>query len=123
MCSYNIFDALLTGGRQAPDIVTWLEKKTGPPAKELTTTDEIKEFTAKKDVVVVGFYKDKESDTAKAFLEAAQGIDDIEFGLVQDEALAKEHSVEGDNVVLFKKVLLYDSVCLENTATCSPSCF
>lgn len=111
---------MLTGGRQAPDIVTWLEKKTGPPAKELTTTDEIKELTAKKDVVVVGFYKDKESDAAKAFMEAAQGMDDIEFGLVQDEALAKEHNVEGDNFVLFKKVLLYDSVCLEKILLPAP---
>lgn len=101
-------DVLLTGGRTAPEIVTWLEKKTGPPAKELATADEIKEFTIKKDVIVVGFYKDKESDGAKAFLEAAQGIDDIEFGIVHDEALAKEHNVEGDNVVLFKKVLVYE---------------
>lgn len=102
------FQCLVTGGRTASEIITWLEKKTGPPAKELTTADEIKEFTTKKDVIVVGFYKDKESDAAKAFTEAAQGIDDIEFGIVHDEALAKEHNVEGDNVVLFKKVLLYD---------------
>ena len=54
--------------------------------------------------MVVGFYKDKESDAAKAFIEAAQGIDDIEFGIVHDEALAKENNVEGDNFVLFKKV-------------------
>lgn len=97
---------LPTGGRTADEIITWLEKKTGPPAKDLKTADEIKEFTEKKDVVVVGFYKDKESDAAKAFIEAAQGIDDIEFGLVNDEALAKEHKVEGDNLVLFKKVCL-----------------
>lgn len=33
-----------TGGRQANDIVNWLVKKTGPPAKELTTIDEIGVF-------------------------------------------------------------------------------
>ena len=103
-----MINVLFTGGRTAPEIVSWLEKKTGPAAKELTTADEIKEFSTKKDVIVVGFYKDKESDAAKAFMEAAQGIDDIEFGIVHDEALAKEHNVEGDNVVLFKKVLVYD---------------
>ena len=99
---------LLTGGRTASEIVSWLTKKTGPPAKELTTADEIKEFSTKADVIVVGFYKEKESDGAKAFIEAAQGIDDIEFGIVHDEALAKEHNVAGDNVVLFKKVFVYD---------------
>lgn len=98
------FTFIHAGGRTADDIVTWLAKKTGPPAKELTTADEIKEFTAKSDVMVVGFYKDKESDAAKAFIEAAQGIDDIEFGIVHDEALAKDNNVEGDNFVLFKKV-------------------
>lgn len=84
-----------------------MAKKTGPPAKELTTADEIKAFTEKSDVMVVGFYKDKESDAAKAFIEAAQGIDDIEFGIVHDEALAKENKVEGDNFVLFKKVQFF----------------
>ena len=92
------------GGRTADEIITWLDKKTGPPAKELKTADEVKEFVDKKNVVVVGFYKDKESDAAKAFIEAAQGIDDLEFGIVHDEAIAKEHKVEEDNVVLFKKV-------------------
>lgn len=91
------------GGRTAPEIVSWLAKKTGPPAKELKTADEIKEFTEKSDVMIVGFYKDKESDAAKAFIEAAQGVDDLEFGIVHDEALAKENKVEGDNLVLFKK--------------------
>lgn len=101
----NITNAL-PGGRTAPEIVSWLAKKTGPPAKELKTADEIKEFTEKSDVMVVGFYKDKESDAAKAFIEAAQGVDDLEFGIVHDEALAKENKVEGDNLVLFKKVKL-----------------
>ena len=81
-----------------------MEKKTGPPAKELKSAEDVKSFTEKADVVVVGFYKDKESDAAKAFIEAAQGVDDIEFGIVHDEVLAKEHKVEGDNFVLFKKV-------------------
>lgn len=120
-CLHNLhFNLLSTGGRTADEIITWLEKKTGPAAKELKTADEIKEFTEKKDVIVVGFYKDKESDAAKAFIEAAQGIDDIEFGIVHDEALAKEHKVEGDNLVLFKKVLVLICVKLENPRTLLP---
>lgn len=99
------------GGRTAEEIITWLSKKTGPPAKELKTADEVKEFVDKKNVVVVGFYKDKESDAAKAFIEAAQGVDDLEFGIVHDEAVAKEHKVENDNVVVFKKVKKLVLVC------------
>ncbi|XP_068672295.1 protein disulfide-isomerase 2-like [Montipora foliosa] len=91
------------GGRTASEIITWLEKKTGPPAKVLLTAEEIKAFTEKSDVVVVGFYKDKDSEGAKAFTEAAGETDAVEFGIVHDEALAKENSVDGDNVVLYKK--------------------
>ncbi|XP_029189738.2 protein disulfide-isomerase 2-like [Acropora millepora] len=91
------------GGRTAAEIVSWLEKKTGPPAKELMTAEEVKAFTEKSDVVVVGFYKDKDSENAKAFIQAAEGTDDVEFGIVHDEALAKENNVEKDGLVLFKK--------------------
>ena len=98
-------DLLSTGGRTESEIITWLKKKTGPPAVELTTADEFKEFKEKSDVVVVGFYADKESDAAKAFIGAAQGMDDVQFGIVHDADIAKEHNV-AENVVLFKKVML-----------------
>lgn len=46
-----------TGGRQADDIVNWLNKKTGPPAKDLPTVDEAKEFIEAHNVAIVGFFK------------------------------------------------------------------
>lgn len=57
-----------------------------------------------KEVAVIGFFADKESDAAKAYIAAADGIDDVEFGIVSDSAIAAEHKVEGDKIVLFKKV-------------------
>ena len=118
----NYFNLYLNtvGGRTADEIITWLDKKTGPPAKELKTADEVKEFVDKKNVVVVGFYKDKESDAAKAFIEAAQGVDDLEFGIVHDEAIAKEHKVEEDKVVVFKKVKKF--VLVRDTRTIKVVC-
>ena len=106
-CSHKFLclELLSTGGRTEAEIITWLKKKTGPPAVELKTADEVKDFKEKSDVVVVGFYTDKESDAAKAFVEAAQGMDDIQFGIVHDADLAKEHSAV-ENLVLFKKVML-----------------
>ena len=47
----------IPGGRQADDIVNWLNKKTGPPAKTLENAAEAKTFIEKSDVVVVGFFK------------------------------------------------------------------
>lgn len=43
-----------TGGRQAADIVSWVNKKTGPPAKDLTTVEEAETFLKDNEVSVGG---------------------------------------------------------------------
>ncbi|XP_076042945.1 protein disulfide isomerase isoform X2 [Oratosquilla oratoria] len=91
-----------SGGRTADEIVNWLMKKTGPPAKQLTTVDDAKAFTESKPVVIIGFFKDQESDDAKQFLAAATATDDYPFGITSEEALFKEYSVDGDSMILFK---------------------
>ncbi|KAK2179796.1 hypothetical protein NP493_471g01061 [Ridgeia piscesae] len=92
------------GGRTADEIVNWLKKKTGPPAITLETVDAAKAMIEKTDVAVVGFFKDLESDAAKAFIEVASGIDDVPFGVTSNKDLFKEYDVEKDDaVVLFKK--------------------
>lgn len=50
------------------------------------------------------FWQDLESESSKAFQEAASGIDDIPFGLTSTAEVFGEHKVESDGVVLFKKV-------------------
>ena len=45
------------GGRQAPDIVNWLKKKTGPPAVTYDTIDAAKAGIEKEEVIVFGFFK------------------------------------------------------------------
>jgi len=91
------------GGRTAADIVSWLNKKTGPPAKALATEDELKAFIDSGEVVLVGFFADAEGVAAKAFLEAAAAIDGTACGIVTDAAVAATKEVKGDLVVLFKK--------------------
>lgn len=91
------------GGRQATDIVNWLNKKTGPAAKQLDSADDSKAFIEKDEVVVVGFFKDATSAAGKAFLEVAAEIDDVPFGITSNSDVFSEHKVDGDHVVLFKK--------------------
>lgn len=91
------------GGRQGPDIVNWLKKKTGPPAVEVTEVDAAKAMIEKDEVVVFGFFKSQDSADAKAFLEVAMGMDDIPFGITNSEAVFSAYEVEKDGVVLFKK--------------------
>merc|ERR1712055_848355 len=47
------------GGRTADTIVSWVEKKTGPPAKALGSLDEAKDFVAGKSVAIIGFFDDE----------------------------------------------------------------
>ena len=46
-----------TGGRTSETIVSWLEKKTGPPARTLDTVEAVKAFIEDSEVAVVGFFK------------------------------------------------------------------
>lgn len=49
-------DSEYSGGRQAPDIVAWLKKKTGPAAVALATEEELAKLL-EEEVSVVGFFK------------------------------------------------------------------
>jgi protein disulfide-isomerase A1 len=91
------------GGRDAPSIVSWLKKKTGPAAKELKSVEDAKTFQDSADVVVIGFFKDQSSDDAKSFLDIAGGMDDTQFGISSEEGVMKEYKVDKDGVVLLKK--------------------
>ena len=91
-----------TGGRTADEIIAWLLKKTGPPAKALASVDEAKTFVDSKPVTIIGFFKDQESDAAKAFLEAASAMDDHPFGITSEEAVFTEYEATDGAIVLFK---------------------
>lgn len=91
-------------GRTSDAIVSWLEKRLGPPAKTLQTVEETKALIDSKDVVVVGFFTDEKSAAAKAFLDAASSVDDIPFGISTNEEVMKEYKITKDTVSLFKKV-------------------
>jgi len=58
----------ISGGRQANDIVNWLKKKTGPPAKTLESKEDATEFITKPDVAIVGFFKARCSCSFKKYI-------------------------------------------------------
>merc|ERR1712088_662525 len=90
------------GGRTADTIVSWLEKKTGPPALALASVEEATAFVAGKDVAVIGVFPDQTTDAAKAFLAAASSIDDIPFAITSSAEVAAEHKIDGEAVLLLK---------------------
>merc|ERR1719369_2215563 len=93
-------DTEYNGGRTADTIVSWLEKKTGPPAKTLATVDDAKAFIADNDIAIIGFFDSVDSDGAKAFLSAAGSMDDFPFGITTEAAVLAEYKAAG--VVIFK---------------------
>jgi len=95
-------DLEYNGGRTADTIVTWLEKKTGPPAKTLEDVEGAKAFIADNEIAIVGFFKDIESADAKAFLGAAGSMDDYPFAITSVAAIFEEYKVSESGVVLFK---------------------
>ncbi|XP_015793077.1 protein disulfide-isomerase isoform X1 [Tetranychus urticae] len=91
------------GGRTADDLLKWVKKKTGPPAVTLESVEDANKLKESAEVAIIGFFKDQESDAAKAFLEVATQMDDHPFGITNSEAVFGEFSVSKDGVVLFKK--------------------
>merc|ERR1712179_627201 len=109
------------GGRTADTIVSWLEKKTGPPAKTLASLDDAKAYTEGKSVSIIGFFKDQTTDGAKGYLAAAGMMDDFEFGITGDDAVFAEYGVEGEAVLLLKdfddgKAVLSEGITEESVA-------
>lgn len=90
------------GGRSSEDILKWINKKTGPPAKTLSSADEAKNFKDSAKVTIVGYWSDVESAPAKAYLEAAAQTDEHPFGITSDSSVASELGIEAEGVVLFK---------------------
>ncbi|XP_040186748.1 protein disulfide-isomerase isoform X1 [Rana temporaria] len=92
-----------SAGRDAADIVNWLKKRTGPAATTLSDEAAVTAFIEGNEVAVVGFFKDSESELAKAFLQAADSVDDLQFAITSDDAAFSKYEVGKDGIVLFKK--------------------
>ncbi|XP_072259503.1 protein disulfide-isomerase [Pyxicephalus adspersus] len=92
-----------SAGREAADIVNWLKKRTGPAAATLNDDAAVAALIDANEVVVIGFFKDSESDLAKAFLQAAEAVDDLQFGITSSDSAFSKYEVGKDGIVLFKK--------------------
>nr|DAZ86636.1 TPA_inf: venom-related protein PDI [Conus judaeus] len=92
-----------TGGRQTSDFIKWLKRKTGPPIKDVKTSEEAKTFIDSDEVIVMGFFKDQEGKGATALKKIAAEIEDVVFGITSEDSVFKEHKMKKDGVVLFKK--------------------
>lgn len=78
-----------SGGRSSDEIVAWVTKKTGPAAAEVKSVEDAEALIKDNRVVVVGFFKDRESDAAKTFLNVASGVDEYPFAITEVDAVLR----------------------------------
>lgn len=90
-----------TGDRQADDIVNWLNKRTRPAALDLETVEAAEEFIKSEPVVVIGFFKDRESPEAKTFLSVANTVDES-FGITNNDDVFAKYEAKCGSIILFK---------------------
>jgi len=83
------------GGRKADEIVSWTQKKSGPPAVAVNGADAAKKFSADNEVCVVGFGADE-----AMFNGAGDSFDDVPFGILDADAAAELDVAEGKVVLL-----------------------
>lgn len=90
------------GGRQAADIVSWVIKKTGPPAKQLSSVEEADKFKSDNNIAVIGFFDDLESKSAQVFISVASELDSIAFAVTSNEKVYSKYGHKDGSVVMYK---------------------
>uniref|UniRef100_A0A8C9AVD1 protein disulfide-isomerase n=1 Tax=Prolemur simus TaxID=1328070 RepID=A0A8C9AVD1_PROSS len=89
-----------TGPREAEGIAEWLRRRVGPSATRLEDEAGVQALAGARDVVVIGFFQDKDVAT---FLALAQDALDMTFGLTDRPQLFQKFDLTNDTVVLLKK--------------------
>merc|ERR1711872_183315 len=92
-----------TGGRTVDTILSWIAKKTGPPAVSLDTEEAADKFIKANEVVILGFFQSADSESAKEFVQAAESMEDKVFGIITDPTLYDKFEATDNMVVLLKK--------------------
>lgn len=90
------------GGRTASEIVSWMNKKSGPAAKTITTADELSALQEAHDAFVVGVFDDADSAEAKGFLGVAGADDSLVYAITTDAAVKSTLGVSGSSIVVLK---------------------
>jgi len=91
------------GERTSAAIVAYMRKKALPPVRDIEHDTEADSFKNEFDVVVMGFFPDKNSEEYKAFETAAANVDDVPFAYIKDNGIRKLQRAEPSSILLFKK--------------------
>merc|ERR1712110_492821 len=93
------------GERTSDSIISWMKKKSGPPAKNICCPDTAKKFIeASSFIGVIGFFSDPNGPNAKKFLQVAEEMDDhgFTYGITSEPDVFASYDLKEDAIVLFK---------------------
>ena len=100
-----------TGGRTAADVVSWVNKKSGPVPMPANSVEEAKSIKESNPVCVFGFFDSKESDECKTFGLSAEASE-LTFVVTFSAEVVAEFVVVAPKVVVYTdfddKVYPYD---------------
>ena len=87
--------------RRKEEIVRWVKKNSGPPAKKIEDEGQLEELK-KRRFSVVGFFQDEKSDEYKAFLEAAEEDQIYDYFVVHKPALAQQEGAKEPALLFYR---------------------
>ena len=95
----------ILGGRFANEMVWWCEKFRSIEnyAEPLKTAYDVKQAIGNSEVIVIGFFKDIESQRAKDYLKSVRDYDEYRTSVTTDEEALKNHQVRN----LIPKIMSY----------------
>lgn len=92
-----------TGGRQEPEIVQWVMKKTEPPLRRLADQAALDAFVAEADVVAV-FFGESASLEYQAVLTAATAAETIPYGHVAEATVPIPTGATPPTFAVYKRI-------------------
>lgn len=90
------------GGRTESEIVTWVNKKSGPATTTIATDDDLLKFQEKNTAFVLGVFSSVDSDAAKKFSKFASGDELHTFAITTAAAVKAKLAVTEDTIVVMK---------------------
>eukprot|EP00045_Choanoeca_perplexa_P012720 m.140746 g.140746 ORF g.140746 m.140746 type:complete len:521 (-) comp16114_c1_seq1:66-1628(-) len=90
------------GGRTASEIVSWINKKSGPPATDAATVAAVEKIAKTGDVTVLGVFSAKEDIEADTFIAVASAMD-FNFVISTSEEVATHYKTKAPGMVVIKE--------------------
>jgi len=91
-----------SGGRTSEEIVTWLKKKSGPPAITLETEEDLLKAQEANEVVIVGVFDSVDDAKAKTFMSIASDDDSLVYAITTSAAVKSKLNAKSGSVALLK---------------------